>query len=100
MQSYNIRYLPIAENDLNEILDYLSEYSIDAANRLIDALENLENTLSMFPESVPLIRNIRLRSRGYRVSVIGDYLLFCILRDDDVYIMRIIHCRRNYLSIL
>ena len=100
MQNYDIRYLPIAEDDLKEIVDYLCEHSIDAANEFIDELERLEGSLYMFPKSAALIRNKRLRSKGYRVSVIGDYLLFYTLRDEIVYIMRIIHSRRNYLSLL
>ena len=100
MQSYDIRYLPIAEDDLNEIADYLSDHSVNAANAFIDELERLEDSLSMFPESVAPIRNKRLRNKGYRVAVIGDYLLFYTLRDECIYIMRIIHSRRNYLSML
>jgi len=100
MQCYDIRYLPIAEDDLNEIVDYLSDHSINAANEFIDELERLEDSLSMFPESVAPIRNRRLRSRGYRASVIGDYLLFYTLRNECVYVMRIIHGKRNYLSML
>ena len=100
MQSYNIRYLPIAEDDLNEIVDYLLEYSTDAANAFIDKLESLESRLSIFPESAPSIRDKRLQSMGYRVAVIGDYLLFYTLRNETVYVMRIIHSKRNYLELL
>jgi len=100
MQNYDIRYLPIAEDDLNEIIDYLLEHSIDAANTFIDELERLEERLSTFPESAALIRNKKLQSRGYRVAVIGDYLLFYTLRNERVYVMRIIHGKRNYLSLL
>jgi len=70
MQSYDIRYLPVAEDDLNEIVDYLLEYSIDAANAFIDELEKLEERLSMFPESAAPIRDKYLRNRGYRMAVI------------------------------
>ena len=100
MQNYNIRYLPIAEDDLNEIVDYLLEYSADAANVFIDKLESLESRLSVFPESAPPIRDKRLQSMGYRMAVIGDYLLFYTLRNKTVYVMRIIHGKRNYLALL
>ena len=100
MQSENIRYLPIAEDDLAEIVDYLLEYSTSAANAFIDELENLEAQLSAFPEAAPLVRNKSLRHKGYRMAVIGEYLLFYILRDECVYVMRIIHTKRNYLSLL
>ena len=100
MRSYDIRYLPIAEADLNEIVEYLLEHSINAANAFIDELERSEERLSMFPESAALIRDKKLRRKGYRVVTIGDYLLFYTLRNENVYIMRIIHGKRNYLSML
>ena len=100
MQNYDVRYLPIAEDDLNEIVDNLLEYSADAANKFIDKLESLESRLSMFPESAAPIRDKLLQSRGYRMAVIGDYLLFYTIRSESVYVMRIIHGKRNYLSML
>jgi len=100
MQNFSIRYLPIAEDDLNEIVDYLFEHSINAANAFIDELEKLEERLSMFPELAAPIRDKRLRSKGHRVAIIGDYLLFYTLRNESVYVMRIIHGKRNYMSML
>ena len=100
MQKYDIRYLPIAEEDLNEIVDYLLEYSAEVANAFIDELERLEELLSMFPESAVTVRDKKLRSKGYRMVVIKEYLLFYTLRNECVYIMRIIHGKRNYLVML
>ena len=100
MRSYDVRYLPIAENDLNEIVDYFLEHSNNAAGTFIDELERLEKHLSMFPESAALVRNKRLRDKGYRMAVIDDYLLFYIIHGDTVYIMRIIHGKRNYKTML
>jgi len=100
MRNYDVRYLPIAEDDLNEIVDYLIKHSIDAANAFIDELEKLEGQLSTFPEAVSLIRNSYLRSKGYRMAVVDEYLLFYILRGEYAYVMRIIHGKRDYLSLL
>ena len=100
MQRYDIHYLPIAEEDLNEIVDYLLEHSINAANEFIDELDGLEESLSMFPELGALSRDKKLRSRGYRMSVIGDYLLFYTIRHDRAYVMRVVHSKRNYLPLL
>jgi len=100
MQTHEIHYLPIAEEDLNEIVDYLLEHSINAANRFIDELDKLEESLSMFPELGTLSRDKKLRSRGYRMSIIGDYLLFYTIRHDNFYVMRVVHGKRNYLPLL
>jgi len=100
MRSYDIRYLPIAEDDLNEIVDYLSENSIKSANAFINDLEALEERLSAFPELGALSKDKRLRSKGYRTIIIGEYLLFYTLHNERIYVMRIIHGKRNYLSML
>jgi len=100
MQNYDIRYLPKAEDDLNEIVDYLLEHSIDATNAFINELDSLEEQLSNFPESIPFIRNYKLQRRGYRMAMVCEYLLFYTLHNESIYIMRIIHGKRNYLSLL
>jgi plasmid stabilization system protein ParE len=100
MQKYDIRYLSVAEEDLNEIVDYLLEHSINAANKFIDELDGLEESLSMFPELGTLARDKKLRNKGYRMFVISDYLLFYTIRNHFVYVMRIIHAKRNYLPLL
>lgn len=100
MKKYDMRYLPAAEEDLVEIVDYLLEHSINAAHRFIDELDALEESLSAFPEQRPLSKYKRLRSKGYRMAIIGDYLLFYTLRHECVYIMRIVHGKRNYLSFM
>ena len=100
MQRYDVRYVSIAEEDLCEIVEYLLEHSAKAANEFIDELEKLEETLSMFPKSAVLIRDRRLRSKNYRMMVVKEYLLFYTLRNKDVYVMRIIHNKRDYLALL
>ena len=100
MKKRNIHYLPVAEEDLNEIVDYLLEHSINAANKFIDELDALEESLSMFPELGTLSGDRKLRSKGYRMTIIGDYLLFYTIRHERVYVMRIVHGKRNYLPLL
>lgn len=100
MQKYKILYLPLAEDDLNEIVDYLLEYSVSTANAFIDELEKLEERLSTFPESAIQIRDKKLQRKGYRMALVGEYLLFYTLRNESVYVMRILHGKRNYLSFL
>ena len=100
MKKHDIRYLKIAEDDLNEIVDYLLEHSVNAANTFVDDLEKSEEHLSMFPEMGILSKDRKLRSKGYRMVLVGDYLMFYILHDDSVFVMRIIHGKRNYLALL
>jgi len=100
MKKHNIRYMPVAEEDLNEIVDYLLEYGVSTANKFVDDLEKLEERLSMFPKSAPLVRDKRLRDKGYRVAVIGSYLLFYLTNETDTYVMRVIHGKQDYANML
>jgi plasmid stabilization system protein ParE len=42
----------------------------------------------------------RLELLGYKILVIGNYLVFYVVRDDVVEIRRIIHGKRNYEFLL
>ena len=100
MQRHDIHYLPVTEEDLNEIVDYLLEHSTNAANKFIDELDGLEESLSMYPELGTLSRDKKLRSKGYRMLIINDYLLFYTIKHDRIYVMRVVHGRRNYLPLI
>jgi len=99
MTKHNIRYLPVAEDDLNEIVDYLLEHSQQAASNFVDDLERLEEHLSLFPKTSPLAKDRILRDKGYRTAIVGRYILFYIVDGNDVFVMRIIHGKRNYVDL-
>lgn len=97
---YTLRYLPIAEEDLISILDWIAKDSPTRALKFVDKLEVRIGKLESFPLLGRIPRNIKLRNYGYRVLVIEDYLIFYIIRKNTVEVHRIIRASRNIVKLI
>jgi addiction module RelE/StbE family toxin len=79
-----------AEIEVEEIAEYLTAFSLPAAHRFLQALEQAQQHLSEYPDSgAPGTRP------GTRRIVIGDYILFYRRRGPDVEIFAVRHARRR-----
>lgn len=96
----NIRINPVATTDLQEIKNFIAEDNIEAAIKIVkDIIEKIES-LAEFPEmGAMLMYKIRLMSK-YRYITCGQYLIFYIYEDGIVSIQRILHGKRDYMSLL
>lgn len=75
MKKYHIRYLPIAKQDLEEIIDYIQnnlQNPIAAENTLSKIEKAILDTLDM-PESLPIWNSTRDREFPYRRINVGNY---------------------------
>lgn len=101
---YEVRVLPRAEKDLEEIQIYLAQDSpfpsdqVASAtiNRLLDRIESLER----LPRRGARPRDERLRRNGYRFLVEHPYLIFYKVRKSQVWVHRILRGERAYERIL
>jgi toxin ParE1/3/4 len=95
-----IRYLSIAERDLLEIFQYIKKDNPAAA---VSQLEKFDKAISQLASN-PLLGVIpedeRLKKLGYRMLIVGKYLVFYIVKTDYVQIRRIIHGARQYSFLL
>lgn len=92
---YTLRYLPIAEEDLISVLDWIAKDSLSQALKFIDKLEEKIGKLEQFPLLGKIPRNIKLREYGYRALVVEAYLVFYIIRKNTVEVHRIIRASRD-----
>jgi addiction module RelE/StbE family toxin len=92
---YRLRYLPIAQEDLIAIFDYIAEDSPGRAFAFVDKLDKQIGHLEAHPLLGHLPKHPRLREYGYRVLVIESYLVFYVVREEEVEIHRVIHGSRN-----
>ncbi len=99
-KKYEVRLSPQAGEDFLEIIDYISEDSIAAAEKLSDRFEKSFALLSENPMCGQLARDSRLRLLQYRYLVVNRYLIFYLFKKKKVMIYRILHGARDYLSIL
>ena len=86
--------LPLAKIDLSEIIDYLSEYSLNTALGQYDRIVERIKTLSQFPLSCEEFAVAEIRFK-YRRLVVDNYLVFYVVYDDYIEIHRIVHSKRN-----
>lgn len=95
-----IRINPVANTDLQEIKNYISEDSVEAATKIVkDIIEKIESLMD-FPEmGTMLMYKIRLKSK-YRYIICGQYLIFYIYENNIVSIQRVLHGKRDYMSLL
>ncbi|MCY6490708.1 type II toxin-antitoxin system RelE/ParE family toxin [Leptolyngbya sp. GGD] len=83
---------PAASRDLNRILDYFLERSIDASEKFVDEFERKCRNIVSFP-------NIG-KSYGYlapnlRGVLLNDYIVLYIVTDELVEVVSILHGRQD-----
>ena len=72
---YRTRFVDLAQEDLNDITDYLTELSSQTALTFIDELEQRLSIIKDFPEIFP----IYTYDERFRKIIIGKYLIFYIV---------------------
>ena len=92
---YTLRYLPVAQDDLISIFDYIAQ---DSPNRALSFIEKLDKRIGLL-EQHPLLgrvpRHPKLREYGYRVLIVESYLVFYIIRRKTIEVHRVVHGSRN-----
>ena len=99
---YKVIYLPSAQKDLINIIDYIADTlkAPKAAMDLIDALDNSISKLIQFPYSGRVYQPIKSLEAEYRVLPVKNYLVFYVVTEDVVEIHRIIYAKMNIEKIL
>jgi len=100
MKDYQIRYLPAAQEDLLEILEYIKKDSPNAAIGFIEQFDTTVGQLGKFPRMGVVPRAPHLEQSGYRMLVIRNYLVFYVIIQEVIEIRRVIHGRRKYSFLL
>jgi toxin ParE1/3/4 len=96
---YTIRLLRAAENDLFEIVNYIAADRRSAADVLATKIEKDLNLLSKNPQLGRIPNEEELMRLGYRYLVVQNYLIFYTMEDQVIYVHRILHGARDYLSL-
>lgn len=93
-----LRFSEKAEADLESIGDYLVERNATVAVRFIREIRTRCSHLIQFPYSHPILKGYEVP--GFRRLVHQQYLIFYVVRDDAVEIVRVIHGAREYSELL
>jgi len=100
MEEYELKIFPSAEQDLQDITDYLNELSPQAALKLYDEIVDSISSLQQMPLRCPLAKNTLLRVKEYRMLLVHNYVVFYVVSGHTVQIRRILFCQRNYEFLL
>ena len=92
---FNVRYLPIAQDDLNSIFDFIAQDSPNRALSFVDRLDEQIGLLEHHPLLGRIPRHPKLREYGYRVLIVESYLVFYIFRGQEIEVHRLIHGSRS-----
>ena len=93
---FEIRYLSTAENDLYDIFDYIMMDNPSAAVSMLEKFNQSISQLAFNPELGVSPKDDRLKKLGYRILIIGKYLIFYVVKTNTIQIRRIIHGARQY----
>jgi len=96
METYNVRFLQEALDDLDDIVLYIAMNNRAAALRMHNNIISKAKELSVFPKRGRLAPDIKMSEAGYRMLFIKPYIAFYRVIVDDVYIYRVIHGATNY----
>ena len=94
---YKLRILPLFEDDLNEIVDYISVRLQNpiAAEDFVDAVENaIQDRLSCAEAFEPCHSAKERRYPYYRIQV-KNYTIFYVVIGDTIEVRRIVYSRRD-----
>jgi plasmid stabilization system protein ParE len=97
---FEIRYLSTAENDLNDIFDYIIMDNPSAAVSMLEKFNHSISQLAFNPKLGVVSKDDRLQKMGYSILIIGKYLVFYVVKANTVQIRRIIHGARQYNFLL
>ena len=93
---YEIEYLPSAQKDINNIVEYIKLDNPSAAVNIVNKLDESISKLADFPLIGLVPKDSRLQLLNYRMLIVDNYLVFYVLKANAVEIRRVIHGKRKY----
>lgn len=94
---YTLRYLPLFAEDLEQIVDYIGTVleNPDAAEHLLDAIENAILQRSTCAEAFEQSPSKRERRYPYYRIYVENYIVFYVVIGDIMEVRRILYNGRN-----
>ncbi len=101
-KNYRLSILPLFEDDLNKIVDYISIVLKNpfAANKLVDDIENAIRKRLDMPLSFAEYQSRKHRTNKYYRINVKNYSIFYVVIDDIMEVHRIIYNKRDIDNIL
>ena len=97
-KKYKLRYLPLFEYDLSEIVDYIAVHlkNPDAAERLVSDIESAIHERLNCPDSFEPYHSVKERRHPYYRIQVRNFMIFYVVIGDIMEVRRILYSRRNW----
>ena len=97
-----VSYSPKAKQDLQDIKEYYAQdlKNTQASVKVLKAITERIRTLEDFPKSGRKLSAVIDIETDYRFIGCSGYLAFYRIADGNVFVVRIIHGRRDYIAAL
>jgi plasmid stabilization system protein ParE len=100
-RNYTVRWTDTAEKDLEVILDFIAEESIDAALNILKRLRDRAANLYSMPARGRIVPE--LKEQGifiYREIISSPWRIIYKINDKMIYVLAVLDSRRNMEEIL
>jgi toxin ParE1/3/4 len=97
MKKYRLRFLPLFEKDLNQIIDYISiqlENPVAAYSLVDEVYAAIEKRLSC-PESFEVFPSKKEHPLPYYRIYVRNYIIFYVISEDTMEVRRILYGSRD-----
>lgn len=97
-KAYDLRFLPLFEEDLNEIVDYITNVLQNeiAALSFVDAVEKAIQQRLPFAESFEKFQSTHDRKYPYYQIPVKNYTIFYVVIGNTMEVRRILYRRSNW----
>ena len=99
-----MRYTHQARNDIDEIFDYIAHHflSKEAAKNTVQNIKLSIKKLEDFPDiGINVSHRLKklYRNKTLKMLIAGNYLVFYIVENGEVIILRVLYQKRNWIEI-
>ena len=101
-EQYELRVLPLFEDDLNGIVDYIAFtlHNPTAAENLVDAVEKAVHDRLKCPKAFEQYHSPKERKHPYYMIQVKNYTVFYVVIDNVMELRRILYSRRNWQTMI
>ena len=99
---YTIKYAESYRDDVKSAINYIKNNLQNpiAAQKLKDVIRNKIGNIKENPLIYSRVPDEFLASKGYRFSIINNYLLFFLVKEKQIEIIRFLYGYRDWINML
>lgn len=101
---YRLEFLPIAKEDIDEIIFYVSNNlkNKSAARKLANSFIKCANDILKFPYGISVFKQSRKLDNEYRCFKVNNFLMFYTINEKEhiITIVRVLYSKMDFSNIL